>query len=106
MLGMKICLVVSGVGLVVMAQIDEVLKVGNGLGHLGSLGIMGVVCVACIIGLVRLYKDKSKDQDRVITMIEGSTRASTESAEAIKANTNVMVEIKDAIIKCKHNQAT
>ena len=104
MTGMKIGIMLSGFGIVGLAQINELIGAGNNLGHLGSLGIMGVVCVACIIGLVRLYKDKSKDQDRLVTMIEGSTKASTESAEAIKANTGVMVEIKDAIIRCKHNQ--
>uniref|UniRef100_A0A6M3JGM7 Uncharacterized protein n=1 Tax=viral metagenome TaxID=1070528 RepID=A0A6M3JGM7_9ZZZZ len=99
----KIGIILSGFSVVALAQIDGILKTGNNFGHLGALGIMGVVCIASIIALVQLYKDRSADQHKLIEMIEESTKASTQSAEAIKANTGVMVEMKDAIIRCKHN---
>jgi len=70
-----------------------VLDTGSSLANLGAAGILGAVCVACIYALVYVYKDKTRDEQDLKTIIASSTKA-------ISDNTNTLEKLNSNIDKC------
>ena len=100
MLGYKAGALLSSLGIFVTAQIGPLLDEGQKLGQMSALGVLGFVCVICIIGMMTVYRDRKADVDKLYALIEASTKSITETSEAIKSNTSLMVEIKDVMHSC------
>lgn len=94
----------STVGLGVLGAIDP-LGGGAELARLGVSGVLGVVAVASVMGLQKIYRDKQmenqKHDDKLYELIEESARAISATAEKLTQQTGILVEVKDAIVKCK-----
>jgi hypothetical protein len=88
-----------------MLGVLDPVTTGEAVGKMGAEAILGVISVSCVIALVRLYRDKEtkaqEHDNEMKVLIQESTKAMTESANACRVNTEVMVEVKDAIIRCK-----
>ena len=104
MIGLNILTLVSGTGLA-LGQIDP-MGVGETLGGMGPSAILGVVCVVSMLINARLYRDKciemqdtlkAKDKysEKLIVLIEESTKAA-------QAQTDTMIEVKNAMAGCSH----
>ena len=86
----------SWLGLAVVGETaiaGGIVNTGTSIGNLGAAGILGVVCVACIYALVKVYKDKTADEQDLKSIIASSTKA-------ISDNTNTLEKLNDNIDKC------
>ena len=111
--GIKGILISATVGLAGMT-IDPV-TMGGRLGNQTPSVILGVVAVACVVALVRMYRDRQVDVDvsrrahdehtaRLYALIEANTKASTAAADVQATQVALMVEVKDALLRCKATQ--
>jgi hypothetical protein len=100
---LKVVTLLSGGGLA-LGQIDPV-GIGAKLGAMGPSAILGVVCVVSMLINWRLYRDKSiemqetlkakdKYSEKLITLIEASTKTT-------QAQTDAMIEVKNAVSRCR-----
>jgi hypothetical protein len=103
MLVAKTGLIGSSLGVVTLAQVAPLLDQGARLGGYGALGIMGVCLCACVYAVVVLYKDKEADRLKIENLLERCAKAMESVTESAKANATLLVEVKDALIKCKNN---
>lgn len=96
----KAVAVSSTVGLAVLAQAPDPIQSGKTLGSFTAAEVLGVVSVVAVIALVLLYRDSRKDNARLYTVIEENTKACQKTADALDQNMGILVEVKEAIIKC------
>ncbi len=110
MTGIKLLALLSAMGASV-AQMDPI-ATGSKLGSLGASAILGVVCICCVWALVKLYRDKEKDviesrkaheehTERLYKMIEENTKANQKYASNAEGMTDVLLEVKEAVITCR-----
>jgi len=101
---MRVGLVGSVAGLGVLGVLDPMTQ-GEALGKMGAEAILGIISVSCVVGLVRLYRDKEakaqEHDNEMKVLIQESTKAISESAAAHRAATQLLIEVKDAILTCK-----
>lgn len=93
--------VLSTAGIAFLAQASAPVDMGKSLGNFTASEILGVVAVLSIGAVVLLYRDSRKDNARLYKIIEDNARASQAAVESISHNSGVMVEVKDAILKCQ-----
>ena len=100
----RIGLMMSTAGFAVLASTDPI-TTGSELARLGVAGVLGVVSVVSVMGMLRVYKDKqaenSQHDEKLYKLIETSTQSMSSNAEMLRAQTSILVEVKDAIVKCK-----
>jgi hypothetical protein len=99
----QVGVVTSTVGLAVLAQMPDPVETGKALGGFTTAEVLGVVAVLSIVAMVMLYRDSRKDNAKLQKIIEENTAASQRNADTISQNVGILVEVKDAIIKCKGN---
>ena len=75
------------------ATVDEIIKQGGTLGNLSGAAIWALVALISIVGLIRLYRDKQRDDEDLKLIIRQST-------EAITRNTETLEKLSDKIEKC------
>lgn len=97
----QIGVITSTVGLAMLAQMPDPIDAGKTLGGFSTAEVLGVVAVLSIVAMVMLYRDSRKDNKKLQDIIEANTAASQKNADAIGQNVGILVEVKDAIIKCK-----
>ena len=63
--------------------VSDIIAQGQNLGNMSAAAILGVVSLTAVIGLIFLYKDKSKDDAELKTIIASSTAAITKNSELL-----------------------
>ena len=108
MTGAKILVVGCGLLMTTLAQTIPILEDGMKIGHMTAQAILGTACLALIASIVYLFKmfQKKRDENesKLLEIITEHTKHTQASTYAIKSQSSVLVEVKDAIIKCKHNE--
>lgn len=75
------------------ATVDEITKQGATLGNLSGAAIWALVSLVSVIGLIKLYRDKQRDDQDLKTIIKDTT-------VAIIQNTETLEKLSDKIEKC------
>ena len=83
-------------GLVYVAQVGPLLDEGERLGRMTSSEILGIVAVALVLAVLRLYTLKERASAQIADLVRESTAAQQRGTDAIKTQSDVMVEHKDA----------
>jgi len=103
----EVTLPVSTLGIITLSQVDIVGQ-GSTLYKLGVAGLLGVIALASVCAMIYQYKvGQKKDEEhaqKLYELIESSVKANTEQAEVSKQQVGILVEVKDAIMKCKQNE--
>lgn len=86
-------------GILAVETVDPV-TTGKLLGGLSAPEILGIVAVISVLAVVLLYRDSRKDNSRLVKLIQEDTATKQKLSDAVSTNTAVMVEVKDAILKC------
>lgn len=92
--------------------VTDPVTMGSQLGKMAASGILGVVCVVCVVALVKIYhvqldneeksrKDRDEHIHRLYKLIEESTKAAQTTADAVRENAGVLVEVKNAMLLCQ-----
>lgn len=73
--------------------VDSIAQQGATLGGLSAAAIWAAVALVSIVGLIKLYKDKQKDEQELKSIIGQTT-------QAITKNTEVLDKLSDKIDQC------
>jgi len=84
-------LVLSVIGEAVTA--DKIIEQGNTLGNMASASTWALVALVSVIGLIKLYRDKSKDEEDLKNIIK-------ETTIAITKNTETLDKLNDSVSRC------
>lgn len=89
---------ISATGLAVIAQLDPI-TAGEKLGTLSSAAFLGVALVVCVGVIAKMYlageTRHQQHSEKLIMLIETSVAQVQASTDATKANTAVLIEVKE-----------
>jgi len=96
----------STVGAAVTVQAENadpssLLHAAKTIGGFSSSEILGMVSIVSVTGLILLYRDSRKDNKELRELIKENTQAQQKTADALEHQVGILVETKDAILKCK-----
>ena len=105
MIMLKGILIASVTSLAALPFADiPLIKDAGELSRLGVAGVLGAVALASIYGMCKMYRDGKDDTKehttKLYALIESATAQSKETAEVVRTNTGVIVEVKTAMIQC------
>jgi len=67
-----------------VSTVDQITTQGANLGNLSSAGIWALVALVSVIGLVYVYRQKSKDDEELKVIIKDTTAAITKNSEVLE----------------------
>jgi hypothetical protein len=67
-----------------VSTVDQITTQGANLGNLSSAGIWALVALISVIGLVYVYRQKSKDDEELKVIIKDTTAAITKNSEVLE----------------------
>jgi hypothetical protein len=67
-----------------VSTVDQITTQGANLGNLSSAGIWALVTLISVIGLVYVYRQKSKDDEELKVIIKDTTAAITKNSEVLE----------------------
>jgi hypothetical protein len=67
-----------------ISTVDQITSQGANLGNLSSAGIWALVALVSVIGLVYVYRQKSKDDEELKIIIKDTTAAITKNSEVLE----------------------
>ena len=102
----KTILIGSTLGIGALAQVS-IFEDGKKLESLGFAGLLCVVALACVYAMVSMYRDyqkkEEKSSEKLYALIVSSVESNTKHNKIQEEQVGILVEVKDAIIRCKHN---
>ena len=88
----------SGIKVLSLAPIAAAMELPNiASGGWEKIGIVGLL----ILAVVAIWRDSGKRQDKLEKIIERNTEAMTHNADTLRATSEVVVEVKSAIERCR-----
>jgi hypothetical protein len=73
-----------------VSTVDQITTQGANLGNLSSAGIWALVALVSVIGLVYVYRQKSKDDEELKVIIKDTTQAITKNSEVLEKLNNTV----------------